>query len=93
MILESLCLLFLEFVDSCVGRNTTLDVHLLDDLHGFLGLQVVFVMLLHMNHLKMPGAPCIEIAILGHKVTHGKMLPGSFSEAAIKRNADLAGTL
>ena len=80
MVFESLILLFLEFVNSHVGVDIALGVHLLEDCGLFSGVQVKVIGMLLMNHLEVLGVPHVKVPVLGFEVTHKETFPSPFTQ-------------
>ena len=90
MVFESLVLLFREFVNSDVGVETALCVHLLENLDPFAGLLFMVHGVMETNLLEVTGASRVEIPVLGHEITHAKTLVSPWAKTSIKRGVKFA---
>ena len=93
MVLESLILLLLEILDSCVWSESALGVHVLEGFNRPFCLQVIGLRFLMSNHLEVLSNSIVKTTILGLMVTHAETFPRPWTETAVKRGVEFSGAL
>ena len=93
MVFESLILLLLELLDSCVWSESVLGAHVLEGFNHPFCLQVMCMRFLMPNHLDVSSHSSVKTAIFGLIVTHEETFPCPWTETAVKRGLEFSCVL